>query len=110
DLRVPPPEWLRRDFENTGDRIALDAGPFYAHRYKKFANYGQGVGPGKSIDEIFTVWKCVIHSPGIVKLGPNAGVTWESGMYGVAAAPLTGGELKDGDSAVGIAPTRSGRL
>jgi hypothetical protein len=88
DVRVPPPDWLIRDFHDTGDEIGQDNGPFYAHRYKKFANYDRGVGPGKSIDEVFSVWKRIIPKPGIVKLGPNAGETWESGMYAFAAAPL----------------------
>src|SRR5262245_55537453 len=53
DVRVPPPNWLVGDFQETGDKIGLDNGPFYAHRYKKFANYSRGVGPGESIDEVF---------------------------------------------------------
>ena len=88
DVRVPPPDWLIRDFRDTGDKIGQDIGPFYAQRYKKFANYERAVGPGKSIDEVFSIWKRVVPKPGIVKLGPNAGVTWESGMYGIAAVAL----------------------
>ena len=88
DVRVPPPDWLTADFQDTGDKIGQDIGPFYAYRYKKFANYERAVGPGKSIDEVFSVWKRIVAKPGIVKLGPNAGETWESGMYGIAAVAL----------------------
>jgi hypothetical protein len=88
DVRVPPPGWLVGDFHDTGDKVGLDNGPFYAHRYKKFANYVRGDGPGKSIDEVFSVWKRIVPKPGIVKLGPNASETWESGMYAFAAVPL----------------------
>jgi hypothetical protein len=90
DVRVPPPAWLVSDFHDTGDKVGLDNGPFYAHRYKKFANYARGVGPGQSIDEVFSVWKRIVPKPGIVKLGSNSGETWESGMYAFAAASLTG--------------------
>jgi hypothetical protein len=88
DVRVPPPDWLVGDFHDTGDKIGVDNGPFYAQRYKKFANYARGVGPGESIDEVCSVWKRIVPKPGIVKLGPNASETWESGMYAFAAAPL----------------------
>jgi hypothetical protein len=88
DVRVPPPDWLLSDFEPTGDKLGLDNGPFYAERYKKFAPYKTGVGAGVSIDEYFSIWKCVVKQPGVVKLGPNAGKTWECGMYCLAAVPL----------------------
>jgi hypothetical protein len=90
DVRVSPPDWLLQDFEATDDKLGLDNGPFFAERYKRFANYKQGVGAGNSIDEVFSIWKRVVKQPGVVKLGSNAGKTWECGMYCLAAVPLNG--------------------
>lgn len=73
-----PPEWLVRDFTNTGKTIGLDEGP------PDMPNRDLGVGPGKSIDRIFTVWQRRVTAPGDVTLGGNDGKS----MYGIAAVPL----------------------
>ena len=88
DVRVTAPDWLRRDFHNTGDMIGLDAAP---NRMRQYRNRTLAVGPGQSIDERYTIWERDVLEPGVVALGSNidpSDLTTDRGMYGIAALEL----------------------
>ena len=91
DERVTPPDWLSDSFRDTGDKIGLDCGPFVLGS-KQYV-FKRGKGPGVSINVVFSVWEQVIARPGEVRLGPNAGVSFGSNMYGIAAVPLDSGVM-----------------
>lgn len=61
DNRARTPEWLSRDFVDTGHDIGLDTGG----KPEEFAR-----GPGRSIDVQFSVWKRSIP-PGTTVCGPT---------------------------------------
>lgn len=87
--RVPPPDWLREGFEDTGDVIGVDEGYHVFEDGTVHDKEGPGVGPGVSIDSVHTVWRRVVPEPGIVHLGPTgAGVLDDLNMYGIVAVPL----------------------
>lgn len=89
DRRVAPPAWLRQDFCETADKIGLDEGPFlFMTHGPKRAKSNLGVGPGQSIDRFFFIWERIVKKPGVVTLGGNAGLSRETGMYGIAAVDL----------------------
>ncbi|QDU88898.1 FecR protein [Pirellulimonas nuda] len=88
DDRVPTPAWLAEGFVNTGDKIGLDEGPHVDERNRVLRRKFPGLGPGKSIDQTFTIWKKDVTSPGVVTCGANAANGGYKQMYGVAAAPL----------------------
>ncbi|PQO38385.1 hypothetical protein [Blastopirellula marina] len=86
------PEWLSKDFVNTGVKIGLDEGP--SHSYRPL-----GVGPNESVDSNFCVWSRRVESPGIVTLGgvdrrtydfpqPAYGGHNGGNMYGIVVTPL----------------------
>lgn len=79
------PEWLVKDFEDTGVDVGLDESKSIYNR-----NYKLGVGPGESIDNVFSIWKREIHQPGIVRLGSVKIHRFSPGysMYGIATTPL----------------------
>jgi hypothetical protein len=84
DDRVPLPQWLQRDFEDTGVDIGLDEGPW------EFADptLRTAIGSGNSIDRTFSVWRKKCETPQAVRLG-SMGVSLEArAMYGIAARPL----------------------
>lgn len=88
DNRLSPPEWLRRDFLDTGDDIGLDNGPFQTTG-KNWHNKGpSGVGPGESIDDSLSVWVKLVADPCVVFLGSTEAPKSEPNMYGIAAVPL----------------------
>lgn len=83
DDRVPIPDWLASQFEDTGIDIGLDEG-----KHELTPDFETAVGGGNSIDRIFSVWRrrCLDLAP--IRLGP-VGPTWEArAMYGIAATPL----------------------
>lgn len=95
DNRIPPPDWLTEQFEDTGVDIGLDEGPWLdviPPQYQKLDVNEVGIGAGNSIDNIFSVWsrRCADTSP--ITLG-SAG-EWIGqekhgrAMYGIAATPL----------------------
>ena len=95
DDRTEPPEWLTRQFVDTGDNIGLDIAP-YTFRGKTYtwndrvSDLRSAVGPGNSVDDILSVWRMDIESPGEVFLGPsgrNAEDLANVTMYGVVAVP-----------------------
>ena len=93
DKRVPPPDWLIEQFEETGVDIGLDEGPWVGIPDEYLAtvpNRTHGVGGGRSIDTIFSVWRrrCLDTTPvtlGPVGIRPNR---FGRAMYGIAATPL----------------------
>jgi hypothetical protein len=88
DKRVSVPEWLSRDFQDTGDPMGCDHAPFMENGVKRATMYGHGEGPGKSIDARCSIWVRTVANPGVVKLGPNQGADRNSDMYGIAAVAL----------------------
>jgi hypothetical protein len=82
---IPVPDWLGRDFVDTGFDIGLDSG---RNRYLPRARTEKGTG--RSIDTVFSVWSREISEPATVRLGsvqpPSDRVGFN--MYGIAAAPL----------------------
>jgi hypothetical protein len=84
DDRSPSPAWLTEQFENTGIKVGLDEGPVE----NETPNLTLGVGPGKSIDVVFTVWRRRCERAETVKLGAMAKGPEARAMYGVAAVPL----------------------
>lgn len=96
DDRVPPPKWLTDQFEDTGDDIGLDEGPWPAHvkvLRPDLPVFENAVGPGKSIDNTFSVWhrRCDDTTP--VVLGIVGEELQARAMYGIAATPLNKGQV-----------------
>jgi hypothetical protein len=86
DDRVTPPAWLRESFRDTGDDVGLDCGPFKLDGTDIY--FERGKGAGQSVEVRFSVWEREIRKAGTVRLGPNSGSTFDTGMYAVAAIPL----------------------
>lgn len=83
--QMEPPEWLTKDFVDTGVKIGLDEAKTHYHR-----DYNLGTGAGQSIDTLFNVWKREVRTPGVVKLGAVKHFRFSAGynMYGIATTPL----------------------
>ncbi len=88
DNRVPPPEWLTRDFVDTNVDIGLDE--VHTHINVETAN-----GPGNSLDQFYSVWKREVREPSSIVLGPLGLEKYtvparvvQRGMYGIVATPL----------------------
>jgi hypothetical protein len=88
DDRVPPPEWLTRDFVDTTWDVGCDDG--WADKI-----IDTGVGAGNSIDQVFSVWQRVVREPTTVLLGPLSReqtpplkVSDSRSMYGIVVTPL----------------------
>jgi hypothetical protein len=85
DDRLETPDWLEKQFKNTGDKIGSDFGPWA----KNTRGYVEAQGAGKSIDAVFSVWERRVESPGTVTLEHNPGLNvHSSSMYGIAAVSL----------------------
>ena len=83
DNNMAVPNWLRKDFTDTGLDIGLDCAKTEWHR-----DHSLDVGPGKSIDFRFSIWKREIKQPGTVTLGGLEPPEFRSqgfNMYGIAA-------------------------
>lgn len=77
------PAWLSSRFVDTGMDLGLDEGPSPFKRRKKVA-----IGPGMSIDNTFSIWKCEIDGPQELELGSfqrPEGFRRGYNMYGIAA-------------------------
>lgn len=88
DNRVPPPDWLMHDFVDTGLEVGLDE----VHRH---VNMDAAVGPGNSVDQIYSVWHREVSDASSVILGPlgrehfaKPARVVQRGMYGIVATPL----------------------
>ena len=84
DPRNPAPDWLKRDFIDTG--LRLRSGSWTA------ANVTQGLTPEANgrFHIPVAVWKREVAKPGTVELGPPypADATVPSAMYGIAVKTL----------------------
>lgn len=89
DNRREPPEWLTKEFRDTGDDVGLDTGPFKTHSPQWHNKGPSGVGPGESVEDELSIWVKEVSTPRVVHLGPM-GTTTEVGanMYGIVATPL----------------------
>jgi len=83
DDRVPTPDWLVERFENTGVKIGLDEGPD-----EGIPDHRTAVGPGNSIDNVFTVWRRRCERDEVVKIGGMETRADARAMYGIAATPI----------------------
>ncbi len=84
NMRVP--DWLKKDFVDTGVDIGLDGAPTDWHPANSLA-----MGAGKSIDFVFSVWRREIKQPGAIKLGgvePPQIRSEGFSMYGIAAVAV----------------------
>ena len=86
DVRAAVPDWLKRDFRDTGDRIGLDASATLPNREIL-------KGAGQSIDEQMSIWERVVSDPGTIMLGSNpatinGNIPLPPAMYGIAAVAL----------------------
>lgn len=95
DNRIPPPDWLVEQFEDTGAEIGLDEGPWLDSvepQYREFDVNTTAAGAGKSIDNEFSVWRRRCAAGEVVTLGHAGDPGAEGGqgraMYGIAATPL----------------------
>jgi ferric-dicitrate binding protein FerR (iron transport regulator) len=88
DDRVTPPDWLKRDFVDTNWDVGCDEG--WPDRVIDLA-----VGPGQSVEHVFSVWRRVVAKPTTVILGalsyesPPPPVEVERSMYGIVVTPLS---------------------
>lgn len=83
DDRVPTPDWLPERFENTGVKIGLDEGPD-----EGVPDHRTAVGPGNSIDNVFTVWRRRCNAGEVVNIGAMGTRADARAMYGIAAKAL----------------------
>jgi len=88
DDRLPIPAWLQEGFQDTGDNIGMDTGPFFSRGQLQNRETPPGVGPGKSVEDTLSVWVKEVPEPGIVYLSSTEIHQPTSNMYGIAAVPL----------------------
>lgn len=84
DSRLPAPDWLKRDFTDTGARIGLENAPLPESGLHVTS------GPGEGNFAPFAVWKKEVTKPGTCVFGnppgtESSGPNW---MYGIAAKSL----------------------
>jgi hypothetical protein len=87
DDRVGAPDWLKEQFEDTGVDVGLDEGPAMPGTM----HLTNAVGPGQSIDNVFSVWQRRCDRPGSVRLGAMGPQPGARAMYGIAGKPLAEG-------------------
>jgi hypothetical protein len=88
DDRGRPPKWLRKNFVDTGYDLGMDEDegpPGYGRPEMSLDR-----GPGKSIDRVFSIWKCEVAVPCKIVLGSSEGTRGARSMYGIAFVPLSG--------------------
>jgi hypothetical protein len=100
DERLAVPEWLSRDFIDTGDKMGSDSGRWG----KQNKTSRTGLGPGVSVEYSFSIWKRVLTGPATVTLGGRLAMKKRSqhSMYGIAAVPLSG--IPNASQKSGVAP------
>jgi hypothetical protein len=91
DDRVPAPDWLTRDFRDTGLDVGLD-------EVHKHVNMELAVGPGQSLDQTYSVWHREVRDVSSVVLGPLGREQFtkparvvQRGMYGIVATGINQG-------------------
>jgi hypothetical protein len=92
DDRIELPEWVSTDFVDTGWDIGLDEG--YNDRLHDRSRK-TAIGPGKSVDFEFSIWKQEVRQASTVLLGPvqqnridEAPRDVSQSMYSIVVAPL----------------------
>lgn len=84
--RGPAPDWLQRDFEKIGDRIAVDESGI--NDLSRPNSRDLGVGAGVSVDLPYSIWKRRDAAGGVVHLGAVKKLPGKkTAMYGIAAVP-----------------------
>ena len=68
DDRVPTPDWLSNDYTDTGMDVGMDEANA-TRRIIRSVTLVSGVGPGDSIDHVFSVWRRELSVPSKVRLG-----------------------------------------
>jgi hypothetical protein len=99
DDRAQPPKWLKESFVDTGWDVGIDEG------YDDVPEVQTSVGPGKSIENAFSVWSQDVPTPSTVMLGSLQEEEIDSpprevlrAMYGIVSTPLAGaGDLSTPD-------------
>jgi hypothetical protein len=82
DNNMAVPDWLLDGFTDTGIDIGLDCSVTKWHK-----DHSLGVGPGRSVDFPFSVWKRDVPQAGTITLGgiePPQDRTQGFNMYGIA--------------------------
>lgn len=88
DDRSAAPDWLTENFEDTGDNIGLDRGPFTMRKSGVLnEDFASGVGPGMSVEDTLSVWRRRIDHAGVVRIGGTQSPHISINMYGVVAVP-----------------------
>jgi hypothetical protein len=82
DHREKPPPWLFRQFVDTGVKIGLDEGS-----WPDPTLYSVDRGPGRSINQTFSVWRRDVQGDESITLGALTGGRNNRAMYGIAAIP-----------------------
>jgi len=108
DNRVTVPEWLKRDFVDTGRMVGLDEANPHLRRDSPNLRPGQtyesalkiDVGPGRSVDSTFSVWRRDYAEASTAKLGPIRQQSLDvvphavlENMYGIVVTNLRDSEL-----------------
>jgi hypothetical protein len=91
DKRSPVPDWLRDRFFNTGDEIGLDGGKYSRFGERKSVT----TGAGKSIDDVFSIWRLDVPRAEMVTLGAIQPGGETHNMYGIVAVPMELGGRRD---------------
>jgi len=82
DNRTPAPDWLKEQFTNTALQVGLDEDAWFGN-----PTFTVDVGPGVSIDNVFTIWSRPCSAGDVMTLG-SMGVGSEArAMYGIVATP-----------------------
>jgi len=97
DDRVSTPGWLTTDFVDTGWDIALDA-HIITNNPSRFrpSQLSAEVGPGRSVDSVFSVWQRDVPVATVVEMGSLRSrdlkdvdpYSVQQSMYGVVVKPL----------------------
>ena len=81
DDREEAPSWLSEQFTDTGVNIGLDETQWAPPSARSTIDKG----PGRSIDNVFSVWKRGVDQAAAIRLGGMRGGIPGRAMYGIAA-------------------------
>ncbi|QDS87500.1 FecR protein [Rosistilla ulvae] len=103
DENLAAPDWLRRDFTETGFQVGLDKGPYFDKRLQvdQLEHTDLGAGSGESVDGCHVVWQREVPQAGTIRLGgvgtrrssaekldASEEKTNDFSMYGIVVTPL----------------------
>lgn len=80
DDRLQDTSWLEDQFVDTGDDIGVDEGPHIPNDIRRLAS-----GPGLSIDQVHSIWKCRENGVTAITIGPRGPVSIEASRLGTKA-------------------------